>query len=81
MARFKPYSYAQKLMIPVDLSEQLQPGTFEFALNQLVDEMDLSIFNGRFLNDETVAQRHSTASTAVKKSRDHARFPPTMRGF
>ncbi len=55
MARFKPYSYAQKLMIPVDLSAQLQPGTFEFALNQLVDEMDLSIFDERFQNEETGA--------------------------
>jgi transposase len=55
MLRFKPYSYEQMLMIPVDLKSQLQPGTFEFALNEIVDEMDVSIFNGRFHNDETGA--------------------------
>lgn len=55
MPRFKPYSYEQMLMIPVDLKNQLQPGTFEFALNEIVDEMDLSIFDGRFCNDETGA--------------------------
>jgi transposase len=55
MPRFKPYSYEQMLMIPVDLKSQLQPGTFEFALNEIVDEMDLSIFDGRFHNDETGA--------------------------
>ena len=55
MPRFKPYSYEQMLMIPVDLKSQLQSGTFEFALNQIVDEMDLSIFDGRFKNDEAGA--------------------------
>jgi len=55
MPRFKPYSYEQMLMIPVDLKSQLQSGTFEFALNQIVDEMDLSIFDGRFKNDEVGA--------------------------
>ena len=55
MPRFKPYSYEQMLMIPVDLKSQLQPGTFEFALNEIVGEMDLSVFDGRFRNDETGA--------------------------
>ncbi len=55
MPRFKPYSYDQMLMIPVDLKSQLQPGTFEFALNEIVDEMDLSVFDGRFHNEETGA--------------------------
>ncbi len=61
MPRFKPYSYEQMLMIPVDLKSQLQPGTFEFALNQIVDEMDLSIFDGRFRNDETGAPAYDPA--------------------
>ncbi len=61
MPRFKPYSYEQMLMIPVDLKNQLQPGTFEFALNAIVDEMDLSIFEGRFHNDETGAPAYDPA--------------------
>ncbi|MDI6809970.1 MAG: IS1182 family transposase [Candidatus Eisenbacteria bacterium] len=61
MPRFKPYSYEQMLMIPVDLKNQLQAGTFEFALNGIVDEMDLSIFDGRFRNDETGAPAYDPA--------------------
>jgi transposase len=61
MPRFKPYSYEQMLMIPVDLKNQLQPGTFEFALNEIIDEMDLSIFEGRFHNDETGAPAYDPA--------------------
>ena len=61
MPRFKPYSYEQLLMIPVDLKTQLQPGTFEFALNEIVDEMDLSVFDGRFCNDETGAPAYDPA--------------------
>jgi transposase len=61
MPRFKPYSYEQMLMIPVDLKSQLQPGTFEFALNQIVDEIDLSIFDRRFKNEETGAPAYDPA--------------------
>ena len=61
MPRFKPYSYEQMLMIPVDLKSQLQPGTFEFALNEIVDEMDLSIFDDRFRNEETGAPAYDPA--------------------
>jgi transposase len=56
MARYKPYSYGQGQFIPVFFSEQILPGTFEFALNQLIDErLDLSLFDARFHNDETGA--------------------------
>jgi hypothetical protein len=61
MPHFKPYSYEQTLLIPVDLKNQLQPGTFEFALNEIVDEMDLSVFDGRFRNDETGAPAYHPA--------------------
>jgi len=61
MPRFKPYSYEQTLLSPVDLKNQLQPGTFEFALNEIVDEMDISIFDGRFRNDETGAPAYDPA--------------------
>jgi hypothetical protein len=36
--------------------KQIQQGTFEYTLNYLIDsEFDLSIFDGRFRNDETGA--------------------------
>ncbi len=61
MPRFKPYSYEQMLMIPVDLKNQLHAGTFEFALSEIVNEMDLSIFDGRFRNDDTGAPAYDPA--------------------
>ena len=41
------------------LAEQIQPGTFEFALDHLVDhELDLSALDARFNNDETGASAY-----------------------
>jgi len=45
VARYKDYSYNQSKLIPVYFNDQLLPGTFEYALNHIVDkELDLSIF-------------------------------------
>ena len=45
MARYKHIDTNPRLL-PVDLSKQLLPGTFEFALNHLLDEeIDLSGFH------------------------------------
>ena len=55
MANYKPVE-CNGLFIPVILSEQIVPGTFEFALNHLVDnELDLSSLDARFNNDVTGA--------------------------
>jgi hypothetical protein len=56
MARYKPYSYAQGKFIPIHFANQILPGTFEYTLNYLIDnELDLSIFNDRYQNDDTGA--------------------------
>ena len=56
MARYKPYSYAQGKFIPVHFAKQILPGTFEYSLNHLIDhELDLSLFDARFGNDQTGA--------------------------
>jgi len=56
MAKYKPYSYSQGAFIPVHFDHQIQPGTFEFTLSHIIDsELDLSIFDCRFKNDETGA--------------------------
>jgi len=55
MANYKSYSYNQAKLIPIDFHNQLQPGTFEFALNQIINEMDLSFFNDNYHNDPTGA--------------------------
>lgn len=58
MARYKPVDRNPRLL-PVVLSEQIQPGSFEFALDHLVDhELDLSALDARFNNDETGASAY-----------------------
>lgn len=56
MARYKEYDYNQSKLIPVYFKDQILPGTFEYALNHIVDnELDLSIFLDRYKNDATGA--------------------------
>jgi transposase len=56
MARYKPYSYAQGKFVPIHFAKQILPGTFEYSLNHLIDhELDLSLFDARFRNDENGA--------------------------
>lgn len=56
MARYKEYSYEQGMFLPVSFHEQIVPGTFEFALNYIIDHhMNLSVFEDRFRNDQTGA--------------------------
>jgi transposase len=58
MPRYKPVE-RNGLFIPVVLDEQLQPGTFEFALQHLVDEeLDLSALDAKFRNDATGASAY-----------------------
>jgi len=54
MARFKPVSYAQTLMVPIILEKQLVPGTLEFAIHHLIEtRIDISPFETKIRNDET----------------------------
>jgi transposase len=62
MARYKDYDYKQTKLIPVSFSEQILPGTFEYTLNYLIDhEVDLSVFEARYRNDETGAPAYDPA--------------------
>ena len=55
MARYKHIDTSPRFLA-VDLQRQLLPGTFEHALNHLLDqELDLSGFDSRFNNDVTGA--------------------------
>ncbi len=54
MARYKAYDYAQLVMVPVSLKEQLVPGTLEYAIHHVIEErLHLSLFDARYRNDET----------------------------
>jgi transposase len=58
MPRYKPVE-RNGLFIPVVLEEQIQPGTFEFALQHLVDvELDLSALDAKFRNELTGASAY-----------------------
>jgi len=62
MARYREYCYQQSLMVPITLTAQVQPGTFEYTVNYLVDhEIDLSVFEERYRNDETGAPAYDPA--------------------
>jgi transposase len=61
MARYKHIDTNPRFL-PVDLARQLLPGTFEHALNHLLDhEIDVSHFDARFRNDATGATAYPPA--------------------
>lgn len=62
MPRYKPYSYNQMKLIPIDFKDQILSGTFEHALNYIVDnELDLKVFEPRFSNDNNGAPAYDPA--------------------
>jgi transposase len=62
MARYKEYDYSQGKFIPVHFDKQILPGTFEYTLHYLIDnEIDLSIFDARYENDNTGAPAYDPA--------------------
>jgi transposase len=62
MARYKNYNYSQGKFISVFFDKQILPGTFEYTLHYLIDqEIDLSIFEDRYNNDETGAPAYDPA--------------------
>lgn len=61
MARYKHIDTNPRFLA-IDLAQQLLPGTFEHALNHLLDHaVDLSHFDARFRNDETGATAYPPA--------------------
>ena len=61
MARYKDYSYEQEILLAVSLKRQILPGTFEYTLNLLIDDMDLSAFAEHYKNDEVGASAYDPA--------------------
>ena len=49
-------------LLPVSFEQQILPGTFEYTLNELIDnEVDLTVFEARYRNDETGAPAYDPA--------------------
>jgi transposase len=62
MARYKEYDYSQGKFIPIYFDKQILPGTFEYTLHYLIDnEIDISLFDERYKNDETGAPAYDPA--------------------
>ena len=62
MARYKDYDYSQGKFIPIHFDRQILLGTFEYSLHYLIDnEIDLSLFDTRYRNDETGAPAYDPA--------------------
>jgi len=54
MARYKHYDLNQTKMIPLSYADQVVEGSFEYALDEIVEEhLDLTIFEHRYHNDTT----------------------------
>lgn len=62
MARYKHYDYHQTKMIPLRFADQIQPGTFEYTVNHVVDnDLDMSLFESRYRNDYNGAPAYDPA--------------------
>ena len=62
MTRYKDYSYDQGIMIPIDLTKQIVPGTIEHTIHWLVDKkIDTSRIAQRYRNDLSGAPAYDPA--------------------
>ena len=84
MPRYKDYSYDQHKLLPIAFREQILPGTFEYTLNYLIDhEVDLSVFETRYRNEETGApvdtRSRPAALTNPRRKGITSRYPTRFR--
>lgn len=62
MPRFKAYNYEQSRFVAIDYRRQILPGTFEFAIDRLIEErIDMSVFAARYKNDTRGATAYDPA--------------------
>lgn len=62
MARYKPVDRHLSKLLAVNFAEQIVPGSFEYAVNWLVDhQIDMDVFDARYRNDETGAAAYDPA--------------------
>lgn len=62
MPRYKPVNFDQDKFIPINFARQVLPGTFEYTLRYLVEEViDTSVFDVHYCNDQTGAPAYDPA--------------------
>ena len=60
MARYKPTDYGQGQFIPISFEKQILPGSFEHAVNFVIDEkLDFSILDEMRTNDDAGAPAYN----------------------
>ena len=62
MPKYMHYDYNQDSMVVINFEEQIQPGTFEYALHHLIsDRLDLTPFDELYTNDGKACGRPAYA--------------------
>lgn len=62
MVRYKPYNYDQSRLIAIDYRRQILPGTFEYAIDRLINErIDMKVFAARYKNEKRGARAYDPA--------------------
>jgi transposase len=62
MAKYIPYDVNETRLIPINFKAQLQPGSFEYALNHLIEKkIDLTGFDELYKNDENGRRAYNPA--------------------
>ena len=56
--RYKPDNLHQDAFVPICFDRQILPGTFEYALHHLMDQVDLSVFDSHYRNYEHGARAY-----------------------
>ena len=51
MAKYKETDNSQSLLIAINLRNQLIPGTFEWTIDYLINNIDISLFEQNYRND------------------------------
>jgi hypothetical protein len=82
MARYKHIDTSPRF-IAVDLERQLLPGSFEHALDHLIEhELDLSGFDARYHNDRAGASAYGfrpNTPFALSRAKSRTTRTPTIR--
>ncbi len=62
MAKYRKYSYDQGVMVPVDFSKQIVPGTLEYTIHLLVEnKIDFRGIESKYNNDHNGAPAYNPA--------------------
>jgi len=79
MPRFKPYDYRQGLLVPVNLEEQLTPGSLEYALHHLIEERVEESWFADLYTRPSAARTDRTTGGGAPRGRLAARPAPQGR--